>query len=218
MVPIENLDKAVRKMEEIDAEKLLYQKAYNFATNYSYIFYVVLGFFVAITRWYYENGNDKLAIFKLNIENIIAIIMLTMLMIIAKVSRLSADNQDYMDDFEDKYKPKIKFHSTGVRGVGDFLSYSLLTSITSYFIILAFNKSFSLKLLLYYCLGLMFLVYYVLANGNFIKSFFICKKQDKNRRRNKEKVLKRLNVYVVWQLIAYFLMFILIGSLFGVKI
>lgn len=64
----------------------------------------------------------------------------------------------------------------------------------------------------------MIMVYYLLANGDFIKNIMVdCifgKEQDKKRRKNKKHKLEKMgNIYFISQTLAYIPIFIIILSL-----
>lgn len=158
-----------------DFEKLQYQKACGYGSHLSHVFYITLGFFILISGWFFaNNGAASLANNNIlyNLSGFIGILFFLLLLNLAKVSRLHFDNQEVIEKFDKDYDPndqRIKFHLSGIRGIGDFLHYFILTALTIYFLCFPFNYKLQSTIIITFIAFIVFFtsIYYVLAAGKF---------------------------------------------------
>jgi|GEM_PF-2890088 len=175
-----------------------YKEANEARRHLSWAFYITLGFFMTISGWYF--ASIKSLPFE-SFEGIIGVLFLLLLLAQAKISRIYSDNYRMKQGFDTKYEQKTTFddYETGVQGVGDFIHYFILCSMTASFLIAPLNISLYCKIICCFAIILFLLisVYYILAGGH-----FIC---------GKDKAVKSK----WWQRIAYFLIiYLLVNYIF----
>lgn len=153
--------------KSFEVDKLYYEESTLRGIHLSYAFYVTLGLFIAIIGGFLSFKGELGGY-----ANFIGLIFLLLLLPLAKISRLQADNGDVHDKFQQKHKSNVIFNGTGIKGVGDFFHYCILISITSFFLLKPLRyivpPIIFVGLFLLSFGFLVFVIYYVLARGDFI--------------------------------------------------
>lgn len=156
-----------------EIDRIKYQEGRSQLRHLNYAFYLTLSFFVAITGWFLTFGANR-PYLALTIGSLFLFLSLVQ----AKNTRLYEDNLKLVKKLERAYKSKTRYKSTGIAGAGNFISFIILSALTSYFLLYPYSYRLS-----YHSIGvaMRFLVlslpifivsYYILGDGKFGKAFF----------------------------------------------
>jgi len=186
---------------EVDREK--YSAARSELRNLSYAFFVILGFFSAITGWFIAL-KPSIDVNRPFLGFVIGIVFLLLLMVLAKQSRIAADNLAFVKKIERAYKTKSKFKPTGIEGAANFISYVILSGGTSYFLlypqkaVLDFHKPFDFGIFVGIALTILFATYFILGDGEYFKYLLRKNKLGRKLVNWTNRKTKTLQVWCYW--------------------